>query len=53
MRNDNQNLELLCKKGHNSPASRTEFIDINLDKVTARGTEQLETEMKNSTYEQN
>jgi hypothetical protein len=39
-----KNLELLCKTGHNSPASRPEFIDINLDEVTASGTEQLETE---------
>ncbi len=37
-------LELLCKTGHNSPASRPEFVDINLDEVTAAGTEQLETE---------
>ena len=39
-----KDLELLCKTGHNSPASRPEFIDINLDEVTASGTEQLETE---------
>ena len=39
-----KNLELLCKTGHNSPASRPEFVDINLDEVTAEGTEQLETE---------
>src|ERR671914_433975 len=39
-----KNLELLCKTGHNSPASRPEFVDINLDEVTAAGTEQLETE---------
>jgi hypothetical protein len=39
-----KNLELLCKTGHNSPASRPEFIDINLDEVTAAGTEQIETE---------
>jgi nitrate reductase NapAB chaperone NapD len=32
-------LELLCKTGHNSPASRPEFIDINLDEVNARQTE--------------
>lgn len=36
--------ELLCKTGHNSPASRPEFVDINLDEVTASGTEQLGTE---------
>lgn len=35
-------LELLCKTGHNSPASRPEFIDINLNEVSASGTEQLE-----------
>jgi hypothetical protein len=39
-----KNLELLCKTGHNSPASRPEFVDINLDEVTAAGTEQIETE---------
>jgi len=39
-----KDLELLCKTGHNSPASRPEFVDINLDEVTAAGTEQLETE---------
>jgi hypothetical protein len=39
-----KDLELLWKTGHNSPASRPEFIDINLDEVTASGTEQLETE---------
>jgi hypothetical protein len=39
-----KDLELLCKTGHNSPASRPEFADINLDEVTASGTEQLETE---------
>jgi hypothetical protein len=39
-----KDLELLCKVGHNSPASRPEFVDINLDEVTASGTEQLETE---------
>ncbi len=39
-----KDLELLCKTGHNSPASRPEFIDINLDEVTASGTEQLVTE---------
>jgi hypothetical protein len=36
-------LELLCKTGHNSPASRPEFIDINLNEVSASGIEQLET----------
>ena len=35
-------LELLCKTGHNSPASRPEFIDINLNEVSASGTERLE-----------
>jgi hypothetical protein len=39
-----KNLELLCKTGHNSPASRPEFVDINLDEVTAAGTERVETE---------
>ena len=39
-----KDLELLCKTGHNSPASRPEFIDINLDEVAAAGTERLETE---------
>lgn len=39
-----KDLELLCKTGHNSPASRPEFVDINLDEVTASGTEQLGTE---------
>jgi hypothetical protein len=31
---------LLCKTGHNSPANRPEFIDINLEEVIAGGTEQ-------------
>jgi hypothetical protein len=39
-----KDLELLCKAGHNSPASRPEFVDINLDDFTSSGTEQLETE---------
>ena len=39
-----KDLELLCKTGHNSPASRPEFIDINLDEVAAAGTEQIQTE---------
>jgi hypothetical protein len=39
-----KNLELLCKTGHNSPASRPEFVDINLDEIAAAGAEQLETE---------
>jgi|SRR5918994_1620256 hypothetical protein len=39
-----KDLELLCKTGHNSPASRPEFIDINLDEVAAAGTEQIESE---------
>jgi hypothetical protein len=39
-----KNLQPSCKTGHNSPASRPEFIDINLDEVTASGTEQFETE---------
>ena len=36
-------LELLSKTGHNSPASRPEFVDINLNEVSASGIEQLET----------
>jgi hypothetical protein len=47
-----KNLELLCKTGHNSPASRPEFIDINLDEVTAAGTEQLETEERQAQIEE-
>jgi hypothetical protein len=39
-----KDLELLCKTGRNSSASRPEFVDINLDEVTASGTERLETE---------
>lgn len=46
-----KSLELLCKTGHNSPASRPEFIDINLDEVTAAGTEQLETEEQQAQIE--
>jgi hypothetical protein len=46
-----KDLELLCKTGHNSPASRPEFIDINLDEVTA-GTEQLETEEQQAQIEE-
>jgi hypothetical protein len=37
-----KSLELLCKTGHNSPASRPEFIDINLNEVSASGTERFE-----------
>jgi hypothetical protein len=47
-----KNLELLCKTGHNSPASRPEFIDINLDEATASGTEQLETEEQQARVEE-
>ena len=47
-----KDLGLLCKTGHNSPASRPEFIDINLDEVTAAGTEQLETEEQQSRVEE-
>jgi hypothetical protein len=47
-----KDLELLCKTGHNSPASRPEFIDINLDEVTASGTEQLETEEQQAQIEE-
>lgn len=46
-----KDLELLCKTGHNSPASRPEFVDINLDEVTASGTEQLETEEQEAKIE--
>jgi hypothetical protein len=46
-----KDLELLCKTGHNSPASRPEFVDINLDEVTANGTEQLETEEQEARIE--
>jgi|SRR5215208_4024185 len=47
-----RDLELLCKTGHNSPASRPEFVDINLDEVTAAGTEQLETEEQQARVEE-
>jgi hypothetical protein len=46
-----KDLELLCKTGHNSPASRPEFVDINLDEVTAIGTERLETEEQEALIE--
>jgi hypothetical protein len=46
-----KDLELLCKTGHNSPASRPEFADINLDEATASGTEQLETEEQEARIE--
>jgi hypothetical protein len=45
-------LELLCKTGHNSPASRPEFVDINLDEVTAAGTELLESEEQQAQIEE-
>src|SRR5215211_8415241 len=35
-----KDLELICKLGHNSPASRPEFIDINLEEVSASESEQ-------------
>jgi hypothetical protein len=47
-----KSLELLCKTGHNSPALRPEFVDINLDEVTAAGTEQLETEEQQAQIEE-
>lgn len=47
-----KSLELLCKTGHNSPASRPEFVDINLDEVTAAGTERLETEEQQAQIEE-
>jgi hypothetical protein len=34
-----KDLELLCKTGHNSPASRPEFVDLSLD--TAVGSEDI------------
>ena len=45
-------LELLCKTGHNSPASRPEFIDINLDEVTTSGTERSEKEEQQARMEE-
>jgi hypothetical protein len=47
-----KDLELLCKTGHNSPASRPEFADINLNEVTASGTEQLEPEEQQARIEE-
>jgi hypothetical protein len=47
-----KDLELLCKTGHNSPASRPEFADINLNEVNASGTEQLETEEQEARIEE-
>jgi hypothetical protein len=47
-----KDLELLCKTGHNSPASRPEFVDINLDEVTASGIERLETEEQQAQIEE-
>lgn len=35
-----KDLDLKCGTGHNSPASRPEFIDINLDEVTTSETEE-------------
>ena len=46
-----KDLELLCKTGHNSPASRPEFVDINLDEPTTSGTEQIETEEQEARIE--
>jgi hypothetical protein len=46
-----KNLELLCKTGHNSPAMRPEFTDINLDEITPVGTERLETEEQEARIE--
>jgi hypothetical protein len=46
-----KNLELLCKTGHNSPATRPEFIDINLDEITAAGTERVESEEQEARIE--
>jgi hypothetical protein len=47
-----KSLEILCKTGHNSPASRPEFVDINLDEVTAAGTELLESEEQQAQIEE-
>ena len=47
-----KSLELLCETGHNSPASRPEFVDINLDEVTEAGTERLETEEQQAQIEE-
>jgi hypothetical protein len=47
-----KSLELLCKTDHNSPASRPKFVDINLDEVTAAGTELLETEEQQAQIEE-
>jgi PDZ domain-containing secreted protein len=47
-----KDLELLCKTGHNSPASRPEFIDINLDEVTSSGIERLEKEEQQAQIEE-
>jgi hypothetical protein len=33
-----KDLDLICKTGHNSPASRPEFTDISLDEMATRGT---------------
>jgi hypothetical protein len=37
-----KDLNLICSTGHNSPASRPEFIDINLEGVDTGGTEQAQ-----------
>jgi hypothetical protein len=37
-----KDLNPICSTGHNSPASRPEFIDINLEGVDTGGTEQAE-----------
>lgn len=37
-----KDLELICKTGHNSPASRPEFLDLSLDAVS--GMEGIESE---------
>src|SRR5215217_8930102 len=33
-----KDLDLICKTGHNSPASRPEFSDISLNETATRGT---------------
>lgn len=35
-----KDLDLKCGTGHNSPAQRPEFMDINLDEATTSGTEE-------------
>ena len=39
-----KNLELICKIGNNSPASRPEFVDLSLNASGSSGSEQATTE---------